>query len=48
MPFMYQWEDSSLAVSVKYQVPLLRPQHEKVREIIYHYQTQLESSIMEL
>ena len=34
MPFMCQWEDSSLAVSVKYQVPLLRHQQEKVHEII--------------
>ena len=34
MPFMSQWEDSSLAVSVKYQVPHLRHQQEKVHEII--------------
>ena len=34
MPFMCQWEDSSLAVSAKYQVPLLRHQQEKVHEII--------------
>ena len=34
MPFMCQWEDSSLAVSVKYRVPHLCHQQEKVHEII--------------